>query len=336
MDGIRFADRLAQTGQPLRASMSASRHQPQTAGQPTDHFQAASTPRPQRATFWQRLQDAGHRALGFVQPAATGKAPDWQQAGDRIAQVAARAGYPRGTVVRDPAVVNAMLDEAAKLYGVPAHWLHRLAQRETNGQHWFPNGQVHDRAAVGLLQIEKSAYPELVAGGPAAARHNAYDLGNNIAMGAMHLRQQFDRLVKQSGYQGTNAWRDIGPLVEFTYSAGSGALKSAQGIARERGLDPWNWQHLLLGHDWQGPVSSHVSLPKGWITTSPMATAIQRIHDQRAADPKPHANYPVAWTDAGSVKRFDFDGDGQAHKVERMLARTIDMVLGHSDPRPAR
>jgi hypothetical protein len=100
-------------------------------------------------------------------------------------------------------------------------------------------------------------------------------------------------------------------------------------------LDPWNWQHLLLGRTGPGPLTGILSLPKGWITESPMTTAIQRIHDQRAANPNGKAAYPVAWTDTAAVRRFDFDGDGQAHKVERMRARMIDMVLGQGDPRPA-
>lgn len=324
---LRFADRLALTGQPLRAKVIAPRPASPAAVPSLDRFESRSTTKRPAMTFGERLRNLGQRAIAVFRPATVGTIPDWHQAGDRIAQVATRAGHPRGTIVRDAAVITAMLDEAAHLYGVPAHWLRRLAQRETGGQHWFPDDQVHDRAAVGLLQIEKTAYPDLVTGGPANARHNAYDLGNNIAMGAMHLRQQLDRLVKKSGYHGSDAWRDLGPLVEFTYSAGSGALKSAQAIAKERGLDPWNWQHLLLGHDWQVPTGGSITLPKGWITTSPMATAIQRIHATKAS-------YPVAWTDAGSVKRFDFDGDGQAHKVERMLARTVDMVYGLGDPRP--
>jgi soluble lytic murein transglycosylase-like protein len=334
MDGIRFADRLAQAGQPVRVPTSR-REATQAPSLTADQFQSRTVTQAQGLSLWQRLQNLGQQVTSVFRPQAAGKATDWHQAGDQIAQIGARAGYPRGAIIRDPAVINAMLDEAARIYGVPAHWLHRLAQRESSGNHWSANGQVYEAAAIGLLQIEKTAYPELVAGGPVQARHNAYDLANNIAIGAMHLRQQYDRIVKASGYTGNNAWRDIGPLVEFTYSAGSGALKSAQAIARERGLNPWNWQHLLLGHDWQVPTSSQVSLPRGWITNSPMATAIQRIHDQRAQQPG-RANYPVAWTDAGSVRRFDFDGDGQAHKVERMLARTMDMVLGYPDPRPAR
>src|SRR5690606_6514236 len=118
-----------------------------------------------------------------------------------------------------------------------------------------------------------------------------------------------------AGYRGANAWRDLGPLVEFTYSAGSGALRKAQDIARQRGLDPWNWQHLMFGGNWQIPATSSFRVAPGTLSRGPMATAIDQIHASRLQDGR--ANYPRAWDSQGAVARFDFDGNGEAHKVER-------------------
>lgn len=333
MDGIRFIDRLNGASAPGAAPPRAP--QP-VAGPPAwtaDGVQISQSPAPVPAvTFGQRMQVAGiGQTEGVRAPRSTREAahlPAWQQVGDAVAQVAESRGFVRGQVIRDTATIDAMLDEASRLYGVPAEWLRRLAERETGGQHWDAQGKVKEGAAVGLLQIERRPHPELVQGGAANARHNAYDLANNIAIGAQFLRRHMDRLVRESGYQGQNPWGDLGPLVEFSYSAGRGALRSAQTIARERGLDPWDWQHLLLGRNWQGVWTSSLQIPPGWLTTSPMATAIDRLHAK-------NSSYPRAWTGAGAVRRFDFDGDGQAHKVERMLARTLHMVYGLQDPRPA-
>ncbi|MBC7541312.1 MAG: hypothetical protein H7338_01130 [Candidatus Sericytochromatia bacterium] len=326
---IRFIDRLIGQGA-LRVKAPAVTR-PSRA--PIQSWTADSLTLPPGAVVAPRFAARLH-TLGLMGAKApdlrTGQAaiPDWHAAGDAIATVATAAGYTRGQIIRDPAVISAMLRQASVLYGVPAHWLERMADRESGGQHWEKDGSVKDTAAVGLLQVEISAYPDEIAGGPANACNNAFDLANNIAIGARQLRQQHDRLVKKSGYAGADSWRDIGPLIEFTYSAGVGALKAAQTIATARGLDAWNWQHLLLGHDWQVPTNGAIRLPTGWVTGSPMAQAIHAIKQHQP-------NYGETWSAEGPLRRFDFDGDGQAHKVERMLARTIDLVFGLGDPRPA-
>ncbi len=314
----------------------------------SQHISARSTPQgPQHPQTYQQdqmqLQQSPNRqpvlrtpvelfrsenATPIAQTSRTGSLPDYKSAGDEISVVASGFGYQRGDVIRDKQVIQAMLNKAGELYGIPGDFLYRTAQRESGARHWDRSGQVRSAAAVGMMQIEKSAYPKATAGGPAQARDNVYDLGNNMAMGARNLRKNLDRLARKTGYTGAQPWADLAPLLNISYNAGAGALRKAMDKAREMGLDPHNWQHLAFGRNVSIPAEGTFIAPPGSIESAPLHLALKEIHDGRAA--RGVHNYPIYWHNKANVNRHDFDQNGVATRAERLISRIVYTQTGNT------
>lgn len=252
--------------------------------------------------------------------------PDYKSAGHAISAVAQQYGYARGQKISDKNVIKAMMNKAGEIYGIPGSFLYRTAMRESGAKHWDKQGRIKSRAAVGIMQIEKSAYPDYVKGGASNALNNVYDLGNNIAMGAKNIRKNLDRLAKRSGYKGNNVWRDIGPLLNISYNAGAGALRKVMRIAREKGLNPFDWQHLAFGRNVTVPNGGRFNVPRDWIENAPLHQGLKEIHDSRAA--RGVHNYPIYWTGASNIRLHDFDQSGVTTRAEHLISRIVYTMTG--------
>lgn len=251
--------------------------------------------------------------------------PAYLEAGNEIAAVASQYGYERGQVIEDKAVIEAMMNKAGEIYGIPGDYLSRVADKESRGNHWNSRGRVRSAAAVGIMQIEKSAYPNAMKGGRRNAVNNVYDIANNIAFSARNARNVLNEMVTESNYQGQNAWQDLGPLLNISYNAGSGALNIAQNIARRRGLDPFNWQHLAFGKEIE-IKPGRLRVQKRSVERAPLHRALKAIHDSRARQGLD--NYPIYWEQRGAVRSFDFDGNGIATRAERLISRIHYTMTG--------
>lgn len=323
--------RVSQILRPLPGSVT--QQAPQAAPQQTayrgDHFQRQHPTSHLRTSAPRLRAPAELFQLTQVDAAPVSRPrslPGFKQAGTQIAAVASRYGYARGQVIQDRQVIQAMLNKAGEIYGLPGDFLYRTAYRESGARHWNSNGQVRSSAAVGMMQIEKSAYPEATAGGPAQALNNVYDIGNNIAMGARNLRKNLDRLAQQTDYRGRQPWADLAPLLNISYNAGPGALRKAMDKARDMGLDPHNWQHLAFGRNLQMPSEGVFQAPAGSIESAPLHLALKEIHDSRAA--RGVHNYPIYWRDASNLRRHDFDQNGVTTRAERLISRIVYTQTG--------
>lgn len=245
---------------------------------------------------------AGGDQLALTRP-SNGAIPDWRQGGTILAVYAQRLGYPRGTKLTDKTVIRQILHEAAKLYGVPFRFLEVIATRESGMNHYQKDGSVKSAAAVGMFQVEKSAFPDAVTG-----PDSVFDLYNNIAFGARRLATAMKRLTKEANYQGQQPWQDLGPIAVLEYGSGIGTLRRAQQIARQMGRNPYNWKHLVYGTD--GTESTK---------NSPMYQSLEYFGRK--------LKFPFAYHSKAHLKRFDLDGDGVAHRSETQLHR-IQQVLG--------
>lgn len=228
---------------------------------------------------------------------------DWRDGGNRLALSAQRFGYDRQTPLKDKAVIQQLLHEAARLYGVPYRFLEVIAKRESGMNHYKSDGSVKSAAAVGMFQVEKSAYPEAVTG-----PNSVFDIYNNIAFGTRALAKSMQRLINESQYKGQNPWQDLGPIAVLEYGAGIGTRKLAQKYARQMGLDPYDWKKLVYAPDGRDST-------KG----SPMYLALETMGRK--------LKFPYAYTGKALVKKYDLDGDGVAHRSETQLHR-IQQVLG--------
>lgn len=98
------------------------------------------------------------------------------------------------------------IDEASARCGVPALWIERVMQAESNGQAMYLGRPIRSRAgAMGLMQIMPATWEEM---------RRAYGLGAdpddpraNIIAGACYLRHMYDRF----GYPGLFAGYNAGP-----------------------------------------------------------------------------------------------------------------------------
>lgn len=257
----------------------------------------------------------------------TNTVPDFLSAGSQISQVAAGYGYTRGQVITDKAVIKAMMNKAGELYHIPGEFLYRTAMRESGARHWDDAGHVVSGAAVGLMQIEKSAHSKVTKTGPEDALNNAYDLGNNIALGAENLSRALKNLAKK-GYKGSDPVRDLLPLVNISYNAGSGALSKAMEKARTMGLDQFNWQHLAFGRNVSIPAGGKFNVPGDWIETAPLHLALKEIHDDRSRQGL--HNYPIYWTDNANIQLHDFDNSGTTTRAEHLISRIVYTLTGQS------
>jgi len=317
------------------ASTLSYQHTPKPSSSPTNNS-ALNLSRPNQGSSRPTLANPGQlfdrlpaQAPSSIKPIHSPKSyksPNFIQAGHQISSVAERSGYTRGQVINDKTVIRAMMNQAGQLYNIPGDFLYRTAIRESGAKHWDKQNKVRSAAAVGIMQIEKSAHPKETKTGAVDALNNAFDLGNNIALGARNLSRSIKRLARQTGYTGSQEFQDLAPLLNISYNAGSGALNKVMNKARKMGLNPFNWQHLAFGRNVAVPAGGKFNVPQDWIETAPLHLALKEIHDSRAA--KGVHNYPIYWKDAANLKRHDFDQSGTATRSERLIARIIYTMTG--------
>jgi soluble lytic murein transglycosylase-like protein len=101
---------------------------------------------------------------------------------------------------------NSNVEEASARFGIPADWISRVIQAESNGRTMLDGRPIVSRAgAMGLMQLMPETWRDMRAllglGG------DPYDPRDNILAGTAYLRAMYDRF----GYPGLFAAYNAGP-----------------------------------------------------------------------------------------------------------------------------
>jgi soluble lytic murein transglycosylase-like protein len=120
---------------------------------------------------------------------------------------------------------NAQIEEASARFGIPADWIRRVIQAESDGRTMLDGRPIISRAgAMGLMQLMPATWNEMRA--LLGLGRDPHDARDNILAGTAYLRAMYDRF----GYPGLFAAYNAGPT-RFARHLATGARLPRETVA---------------------------------------------------------------------------------------------------------